>query len=529
MRATRATQRLIRTVLPVVIGAFAAAASLHAAQNSTPLIDAIRGGNVEQVRALLEQHVDVNAALADGTTALHWAAHANQEEAARLLLAAGADANAANRYGVTPLTLAATGGNAALAAALLAAGADPNVTVGEGETILMTAARAGNVEIIQALAANGADVNAAEQWQGQTALVFAAVENHADAVRALVALGAQVDRRSYPLKFPEFVFQTAGMIYAVQPVGDWTPVMYAARDGAIDAVRALADSGADLDLVDPNGTTALTLAILNGHFDTAVALLEKGADPNVADKNGMAPLYAAVDMHTIQTVFGRPMPLLEDETGPVEMVQALLDHGANPNAQLKRPIFGRHTRNTGDPSLGEGTTALARAAKSGDAALMKVLLDGGANPHLTQADLTTVAMIAARGGGQRVYPGSASVSTPATEEDSLAALALVVEAGVDLDAFNVNGETAIHRAAARGADSIVSYLAERGVRLDTLDRDGRTPLDVALGVAGSGRSRTTPTVHESTADLLRDLMQARGLPVPSAASTPVSVAASGDL
>src|SRR5690606_16392069 len=105
-----------------------------------------------------------------------------------------------------------------------------------------------------------------------------------------------------------------------------------------------------------------------------------------------------------------------------------------PDAQLKRPIFGRHTRNTGDPALGDGSTALARAARSGDATLMKVLLDGGANPHLTQADLTTVAMIAARGGGQRVYPGSSSVSTPATEEDSLAALRLVVEAGVDLDA-----------------------------------------------------------------------------------------------
>jgi ankyrin repeat protein len=371
----------------------------------------------------------------------------------------------------------------------------------------------------------GADVSAAEQWQGQTALFYAAAQNHADAVRVLAELGADVDTRSKRLEFPEFVFQTAGMIYAVQPVGEWTPLMYAARDGAIDAVRALADAGADLNLADPVGTTALTLAILNGHFDTAVALLEKGADPNVADDNGMTPLYAAVDMHTIQTVFGRPMPLLEDDTDPVEMVQALLAHGADPDAQLKRPIIGRHTRNTGDPALGDGSTALARAARSGDAKLMKVLLDGGANPHLTQADLTTVAMIAASGGGQRVYPGSSSVSTPATEEDSLAALALVVEAGVDLDAFNTDGDTAVHRAAARGADSIVSYLAERGVRLDTLDRRGRTPLDIALGVGPPGRTGTPPPVRESTAELLRGLMLARGLPVPAAAPAKESVAA----
>src|SRR4029453_8284147 len=173
-------------------------------------------------------------------------------------------------------------------------------------------------------------------------------------------------------------------------------------------------------------------------------------------------------------------------------------------------------------SPSEGTPALARAAKSGDAKLMKVLPEGGANPHLTQADLTTVAMIAAGGGGQRVYPGSASVSTPATEEDSLAALTLVANAGVDLDAFNMNGDTAIHRAAARGADSIVTYLAQRGVRLDTLDRRGRTPLDVALGVGGGGRGGAPPRVQKSTGELLRQLMQSRGLQVPATAPTPAA-------
>jgi len=514
--------RYLRLVSILVL---ATVAGLSAAGNSLPLIDAVRSGNVASVRALLKQRVDVNDATADGTTALHWAVQANANELAQLLITAGAKANAANRYGVTPLTLAATNGNAVLTEALLKAGANPNLTVGEGETILMTAARVGNVDTIKALVAHGADVNAAEQWQGQTALVYAATENHADAVRLLVELGANVNARSKRLEFPDFVFKTAGMIYAVQPVGNWTPLMFAARDGAVNAVRALADSGADLNLVDPDGTTALTLAIINGHFDTAIALLDKGANPNVVDKSGMTPLYAAIDMNTIQTVWGRPMPLLEDATDPAGMVRSLLAHGADPNAQLKRPIIGRHTRNTGDPSLSDGTTALARAAKSGDAKLMKLLLDGGANPHLTQADLTTVAMIAAGGGGQRVYPGAASVSTPATEEDSLAALKLVAEAGVDLDAFNMNGDTALHRAAGRGADSIVAYLVERGVRLDTQDRRGRTALDVALGVGGGGRGGPPP-VRKSTAELLRRLMQERGVTVPAAAPAPAGSVAS---
>jgi ankyrin repeat protein len=509
----------MRRASAIWIVVIAALASLSAAGNGLPLIEAVKAGNVESVRALIKQRVDVNAASPDGTTALHWAVKSNSRELAQLLMAAGAKANAANRYGVTPLTLAATNGNGAIAEALLKAGANPNVTVGEGETILMTAARTGSVETIKALVSHGADVNAAEQWQGQTALVYAAVENHADAVKVLIELGANVNARSKKLEFPDFVFKTAGMIYAVQPVGSWTPLMYAARDGAIDAVRALAAGGADLNLVDPDGTTALTLAIINGHFDTAVALLEKGADPNVQDKSGMTALYAAVDMNTIQTVWGRPMPLLEDAVDPVAMVRSLLAHKANPNLQLKRPIIGRHTRNTGDASLSQGTTALARAAKSGDTRMMKALLEGGANPHLTLADLTTVAMIAASGGGQRVYPGSASVSTPATEEDSLAAVKLAAEAGVDLDAFNVNGDTAIHRAAARGADSIVAYLAERGARLDSKDRRGRTPLDVALGVGGGGGRGGPPQVRKTTADLLRRLMQARGLAVPAPAAT----------
>ena len=506
----------IRHTAALVV-ALASVASLGAAAaNGLPLVEAVRAGNVENVRALLKQHVDVNRPQPDGTTALHWAARANATELARLLIGAGAKANAANRYGVTPLSLAVTNGNSVLAQMLLKAGADPNATSGDGETVLMTAAQTGNVETIKALVTHGANVNAAEKWQGQTPLTYAAVQNHADAVKLLAEVGADINVRSKRLEFPDFVFKTAGMIYVVQPVGSWTPLMYAARDGAIDAVRALADVGADLNLVDPEGTTALTLAIINGHFDTAVALLEKGADPNIADKNRMTPLYAAVDMHTLQTVWGRPAPVLNDTVDPVGMVKALLVHGADPNVQLKRPIIGRHTRNTGDPSLSEGTTALARAAKSGDVAIMKALLEGGANPFVTQADYTTTAIVAAAGRGQRIYPGAASVGTQATEKDSLEALRLLVERGVDPDAFNERGQTALHVAAARGADSVVRYLAEQGAKLDMKDRRGRTPLDLAVGVPAEN-SRGPAEAHASTATLLRELMAKRGLTVATAA------------
>ena len=218
--------------------------------------------------------------------------------------------------------------------------------------------------------AHGADVNAAEQWQGQTALVRGRREPRRRR-EAAGRTGRERQRAIEAARVPGLRLQDGGddLRGAAGRELDAADVR-----GTRRCHRRRARAGRQrgrLNLVDPDGTTALTLAIINGHFDAAVALLEKGANPNIADKNGMTALYAAVDMNTIQTVWGRPMPLLEDATDPVGMVRSLLAHGADPNVQLKRPIIGRHTRNTGDASLSQGTTALARAAKSGDARLMK--------------------------------------------------------------------------------------------------------------------------------------------------------------
>jgi ankyrin repeat protein len=491
------------------------------------LIDAVRSGSVESVSALLKQKTDVNAAEADGTTALHWAAHADNLPVTRLLLRAGANVNAVNRYGVSPLRLAVESGNVALAEALLKAGANANAAIPSGESVLMTAAAAGDPATLKLLLAAGAKVNAAEQTQGQTALMYAARENHAAAIKVLVEAGADVNARSRALEWPEFKFNTGGMIYTVQPVGGWSATMFAAREGAVEAVRALADAKADLSLPDPDGTTPLILAIINARFDTAVALIEKGANPNAADQMGMTPLYAAVDMHTLAPLMGRPAPPLRDSIDAVDMAKALLRKGANPNAQLKRPIIGRHTANTGDGSLGEGSTPLMRAAKSGDAAMIKVLLEGGADARLTQKDGTAALMIAASGRGQRTYAGTASVGTPATDEDALEAVTLLLNAPVDVNAANGNGQTALHGAAARGFDPLVTLLVAKGARLDAKDRLGRLPIDIARGAGGGGRGRggAGGGVHASTAALLQEAMTSRGVPVPAPPAVPAAAPA----
>ena len=491
--------------------AAAAAVSLSAAGGAgVRLVDAVKQGNTAAVKTLIAQKADVNAAEADGMTALHWAVRANDVPTVQMLLRAGAKVNTASRYGMTPLLLAAQNGDPTVVAALLKAGANANSALPEGETALMTASRTGNVESIKLLVETGAKIDARENWQGQTALMWAAAQNNAAAVKTLIDLGADKNERSKLLSFPEFKFETSGMVVTVLPRGGWTPLMYAARDGAADAVRALADAKADLNASDPDGTTALMYAIINAHFDTAAVLIERGADPNVADSTGTTALYSAVDMHTMGPMLSRPSPKLVDKLDSADIVRMLVAKGANVNARLKRPIIGRHHTPTGDASLGEGTTPLARAAKSNDLQLMRVLLDAGADPKLTLKDRTTVLMIAAAGGA---VVGAYAVAIPVTEDSSIEAVKLCLDRGVDINAFNTTGTTAVHSAVQRGAQKVVRFLAEHGAKLDMKNKQGRTPLDIAMGVGatagrgnGNQRGRGNAGPSEAMADLLRSLM-----------------------
>jgi ankyrin repeat protein len=246
--------------------------------------------------------------------------------------------------------------------------------------------------------------------------------------------------------------------------------MYAARQGSMDSAKALLEAGANPNLTDPDGTTALVIAIINAHFDLAAMMVEKGADPNIADTSGMAALYAAVDMHTLGPMLSRPGPKVTDKLDAAALVPVLLKHGANPDLRLKKPIIGRH-HDSGDASMGEGTTALMRAAKSADLPVLKSLLEGGANPSLTQKDYSNVAMILMNGRG-----------AGGNEAAILDTIKLCVTRGMDIDAFNANGQTILHLAVQRGNNSIVRYLAESGAKLDMKNKQGRTPMDIALGV-----------------------------------------------
>ena len=478
-------------------------ATIRVGGNTPRLSEALRDGNRATAQALLRSGVNVNTTDPDGTTPLHWAVRNDDLEIVRLLLRAGAHVRAANRYGATPLSLAAINGNPEMIATLLAAGADPNTSVAKGQTVLMMAARTGNPSAVKVLLDHGARVEAREWELGENALMWAASENHADVVKLLVTHGADVNSRSNHLSFPRDQFGLEG-VPTFLPKGEWTPLMYAARDGATDAARVLAESGADLNAVDPENATALLRAITNSHYDTAAVLIEHGADTNIPDAAGMGPLYAAVDMSTLGEVYGRPPRHVADTHSVLDIVTMLLEHGADANATLKTPTLTRaHT--PGDFTLGPGTTPLMRAAFHGDYRAMEILLAHGADVSLAQKSGGTALMLAS-GLGRGTSAFSEDVGT---DSDLFNAAKIAIEHGADVNAVNDQGATALHYAARAGLNSVVSLLAQHGARLDVKDRQGHTPADAALGLGGRGRAGGPAPVHKDTAALVARLLEER--------------------
>ncbi len=483
--------------------AFLSAFPVAAAERDLRLIEAVKRGDRSAVSSLLTKRVSASVTEADGTTALHWAVRQDDLELTDRLIRAGADVRAANRYGVTPLYLASVNGSASMIEKLLKAGADANAVATEGETALMTAARSGNVEAARVLLAHGALVDATESWRGQTALMWAAAQNHPAMVRELLAHGADVNARSMVRTWERQ--STAEPREKWLPPGGLTPLLLAARQGALESAHELVAKGADVNAVDPDGISAMLSAIINGHYDVAAFLLDKGTDPNLADKTGRTALYAAVDMNTLPDS-NRPSPnVVENETTGLDLIKGLLARGANVNAQLKTQQPYRTKLDRGnDTVLTTGSTPLARAAKAADVPAMRLLLEKGADAKLaTRNGVTPLMMAAGVGTKEEDTTGRRKV-----ERDVVEAVALCLAAGVDIDAADTRGQTALHGAALQGLDEVVRFLAEHGAMLDAKDKRGFTPLDAALGLAGGvGFDGRSGNPHESTAALLRELMK----------------------
>ncbi|MEO8099294.1 MAG: ankyrin repeat domain-containing protein [Acidobacteriota bacterium] len=457
----------------------------------------------------------VNTVAPDGTTSLHLAARNNDVALAAQLLKAGANPKASNRYNVTPLYLAAENGSPEMLRLLLKAGVDPNSSVNLQETALMTVARTGNVEAAKVLLDAGAKVDTREEWHSQTALMWAAAENHPAMVRELIARGADVNAKS---KVNTWERQnTAEPREKWLPYGGLSPLLFAAREGCLGCAQALVDAKADIQVQDPRGISAMVMAIINGHYDVAAYLADKGANPNLADDTGRTALFSAVDFNTMPQDNRPPPPnVIEEEVSALALAAKLIDKGANVNVQLtkQQPYRAKLDRGA-DSMLTTGTTPLLRAAKAGDIPAMKLLLAAKADVNLaTRAGITP--LMAAAGMGTKEEDTTGRFKT---EEEAIESIELCLKAGADINAANAQGQTAVHAAAQFGSNKIVEFLVTRGANVNAKDQKGLTPLDAAMGLGGGsgGFDGSRKDVHEATAGLLTKLGGKAGTPVPQAA------------
>ena len=454
-----------------------------AGEDGRRLIEAVRAEDAPAARELIERGADVRAAQPDGATALHWASYRDALGLADLLITAGAGVDAANDYGITPLALACENGSARMVRRLLEAGADPNAGRATGETPLMTCARTGSLDAVEALLAAGADPNAAESWRGQTALMWAAAEGHTPVARALVAHGADVRSRS-----------AAG----------FTPLLIAAREDRPALAKLLLDAGAEVNAEAPDGLTPLLVATLRGHAALAIALLEQGADPDAGRAGYTALHWAAGSWHTELTGSLRGIATERDDewrslngvgAGRLALVDALLTHGADPDARLAAhpPQFGFASQRF-RVSL-TGATPFLLAAMDGNLAVMRALAAAGADLHLATGQGTTPLMMASG-------LGRVPAETRVTEGESVAAVRFLLERGAEINAANGDGRTALHGAAHVRSDALVELLVDHGAEVRAGDRRGITPLMIA---EGGGHILLPGLGGGSTADLLRAL------------------------
>jgi ankyrin repeat protein len=503
------------------------------------LVDAVKAQDRDAVRALLKQRVDVNIAEPDGATPLHWAVHWEDSDLVDQLVRAGAKVNAANDLGTTPLFMACAQGNAAIADRLLAAGAQANTAIPSGETALMVATRAGSAGTVKALLAHGADVNAAEPSHGQTVLMWAVANRQPEIVRMLLGRGADLNARTQTRRMILNMGgnRSAGNATKDTPlaeieVGGSTALLFAAREGDVESAKLLIAAGANINDTAPDGTSALVMAAHSGNGPVAVLLMDKGADPNAAG-TGYTALHAAVLRGDLTD------PLVElgfvrekereyqarDHSAGVNLIRALLAHGANPNARItKATPVRRWSQDFAFIDRWIGATPFWLAAKFLELDMMRALVAGGADPRLPGQEGTTPLMAAAGMGYRRATGTEAFIKDrrdfsyynndtsdiaariPGDEQkQTVEAVKLVVElGGGDVNATNKGGDTALHAAASLGLDGVVSFLVEKGARLDVKNKAGQTPLDLTMSRPAPGATGTE-VIFKSTAELLRQL------------------------
>ncbi len=560
--------------LGVVLLAGLAWLPLREAAAASDVADAVMQQDAPRLQALLRSHADVNAAQADGSTALHWAAYQADAGTAALLLAAGARPGAVTDTGMTPLLLACAAGNAQLVRELLRAGADVNQALGGGETPLMMAARTGSVPVLKLLLAQGAAIDAREKRRGTTALMWAAADGNTDAVRLLLSRGADKSARSGTTdpgrrpylaqtgreRIAEFAggYGLAGLVVkqdtdtpearqlvaqqiatakagrAAPPLrnppprsknrwGGLTPLMFATRQGDLATVKVLVEAGADVNETSEFDWTALLVATQNRYYRIGEYLLRHGANPNIANGGGWNPLYIATDNRNIE---GGDYPVRRPDMDHLDFIRELLAAGADPNLRMNSSTETR-TVFTNQWLVEDGATPFLRAAQSGDLVLMKLLLEHGADPSIPTYYNVTPLMVASGIGWVE------GVTYEWSAQQTLETVRFLLDHGADVNAQDTEDlRTALMGAAHKGRNDVIELLVQRGADLSLHDIGSRDTvhalagvswqaIDYADGLVRVGVQSSIP--HPEPSALLRRMITERGLAVPPEGRTRASI------
>lgn len=483
----------------------AAGANVKAATREgaiTPLFMACANGDAAIVGALLAAGADPNSVKSNGTTALMIAAESGGTDAVKMLVDRGAGVNAKEAvHGQTALMFAAAQNREGVVRFLVAHGADANVATAVRKLEKVRFDQDGNiVEDRPARAGNGENEDAAnlEVFAHAVGLESAVylVDTSAAAQEALDLFAHTLGFKSadYSVDNARKKAPKAGDIGNRPPrksgpdfMGGMTALLYAAREGYLETARALVESGANVNEVSGGEKMSpMVEAIINGHLDVAKYLLDHGADPKLATMDGLTALYAAVDVQWVpKTWFPQPTTN-QEKVGYLDLMSALIDHGADLNAQTSDKVWFRSFTNDYTWVDTGGATPFWRAAQSSDIPAMKLLVAHGADPKLANKSGETP-LLAAAGIG---WAWNWSVRAPFPALD---AVKYCIELGNDVNAADNRGYTALHGAGFLGDNDMVKYLVSKGAKVETKSKAGDSAADMANGPTRFGQPHVETT------------------------------------